>query len=234
MLVRDKFDLYLGSSLGRWTLLNSKPANVASVKTVDPDLEHLALSLGFNLTAEITSEYGISIHWPRMFSRNYIDKYNTLLNIHPGIVPQSRGMYPVFWNTYFNQPAGASCHKITAELDLGPVYRISPVVSSENQTAGEIWQLVNREEELMVAEILTVEPKLICENLREPSGLIGPKKTMLEFKKMKYSPDLESMSNYEIYRLMLAVTHKDFDRPGWVNRYLQNELTPLQWLESVS
>jgi len=232
--VHDKFDLYLGSSLGKWTLLNSKPENIASVKTVDPDLEHLALSRGFHLTEEITSEYGISIHWPKIFSTNDISKYNTLLNIHPGIVPQSRGMYPVFWNTYFNQPAGASCHKITAELDLGPIYRICPVASSENQTAGEIWQLVNREEQLMVTEILSMDPYLICENLREPSGPIGPNRTKFDFKKMKYSPDLENMSNYEIYRLMLAVTHKDFERPEWVSQYLLNEISPLQWLESVS
>jgi hypothetical protein len=143
-------------------------------------------------------------------------------------------MYPVFWNTYFNQPAGASCHKITDELDLGLIYKISPVVSNENQTAGEIWQRVNYEEQLIVAEILSVEPGLICETLQEPIGSVGQIRTMSEFKKMKYSPDLESMSNYEIYRLMLAVTHKDFDSPEWVNRYLLNALSPLQWLESVS
>ena len=232
--VRDKFDLYLGSNLGRWTLLNSAPEMVASVKTLDPEIERLALSLGFRCTEEISSDYGISVHWPKLFSVDFIDKYILLMNIHPGIIPQSRGMYPVFWDTYLNQPAGASCHKITNEVDVGPLHKIRQVVTDENQTAGEIWQLVNRAEQLLVIETLSGEPRLITETLEKPLPPIGPIRTLSQFQKMKYAPDLDKMSKYEIYRLMLAVSHQDFDRPGWIDQYLLNGQTPRQWFECIS
>ena len=43
------------------------------------------------------------------------------LNVHPGILPNFRGLDPVLWSIYNNEPVGATIHKIDSSLDTGPI-----------------------------------------------------------------------------------------------------------------
>tara|TARA_B100000900_G_scaffold376385_1_gene359090 strand:- start:114 stop:770 length:657 start_codon:yes stop_codon:yes gene_type:complete len=43
------------------------------------------------------------------------------LNVHPGILPNYRGLDPVLWSIYNDEPVGATIHKIDSSIDTGPV-----------------------------------------------------------------------------------------------------------------
>ena len=45
-----------------------------------------------------------------------------IINIHPSYLPYGRGIYPILWAIYKNQPHGYSIHKINEGIDTGPVY----------------------------------------------------------------------------------------------------------------
>lgn len=43
------------------------------------------------------------------------------LNIHPGMLPGYRGLDPVLWSVYNNDPVGATVHRVDANIDSGPI-----------------------------------------------------------------------------------------------------------------
>jgi len=47
--------------------------------------------------------------------------YGFFLNVHPGILPSYRGLDPVLWSIYNDDPVGATVHKIDADIDSGPI-----------------------------------------------------------------------------------------------------------------
>ncbi len=47
--------------------------------------------------------------------------YGFFLNVHPGILPGYRGLDPVLWSVYNNDPVGATVHRIDANIDSGPI-----------------------------------------------------------------------------------------------------------------
>lgn len=58
---------------------------------------------------------------------------NKVLNIHPGLLPQIRGVDTLLWSIYKNLPLGISAHFITTQIDSGIlIYKeILPIKNSD-------------------------------------------------------------------------------------------------------
>lgn len=62
------------------------------------------------------------------------------VNIHPSLLPALRGVDPVFYARLRGVPLGVSVHRLTSELDTGPVLaqREVPVVAHESILGGTV------------------------------------------------------------------------------------------------
>ncbi|MFT5171271.1 MAG: methionyl-tRNA formyltransferase [Candidatus Marinamargulisbacteria bacterium] len=49
------------------------------------------------------------------------------LNVHPGVLPQVRGSYPVVWSLHHGQPLGCTLHFIDEGIDTGRLVKISKI-----------------------------------------------------------------------------------------------------------
>jgi methionyl-tRNA formyltransferase len=196
-----QIDLYLNSTIGLWVADNIE-WNLGEVYKYNKD-SHLPckeIDVG-------TKRYAaISVHWPKIFSQTKIESYKFFLNIHSGLLPESRGMYPVFWNVYENTKAGATVHQITSTLDYGPILFREEVLYSKIETCRDVWN-----------KVFTLEKKLFTDTvkmlsnfpdtlpLKPPSGQIGLNRKAVEFLDLKNNFDKLALSSSDRYRLKLAL-----------------------------
>jgi len=67
-----------------------------------------------------TCDYSLLVYFNRIIPKRYIN--NTIINIHPGKLPDYRGVQPVFWTLLKNEKEiGLSVHLIDEGIDTGPI-----------------------------------------------------------------------------------------------------------------
>ena len=163
------------------------------------------------------SRRAFSISWQSKISDSLILSYDYFLNIHPGFIPLSRGSFPIFWSIFLNQKAGVTVHQITDKMDFGPVFKRKEVCFTSKDNAGDLWTKIVELEKIMLLEAI--------DDLRQSKELdfinisgekVGENKTKKEFYSYLNNPPLESMSQNEITRLKLAVTHPNYPLPNWI------------------
>ena len=134
-------DLLIGGTLGGWALERADAADVAQVITDDPELAGAAAARGLPVRTShdyAPSARGLSVHYQRIVPRPLIDAYEGLWNLHPGLLPYGRGMYPVFWALWEGTPAGATLHELVEALDAGPVTAAIEVPVRPDDTGGSL------------------------------------------------------------------------------------------------
>jgi folate-dependent phosphoribosylglycinamide formyltransferase PurN len=138
-------DLLIGGTLGGWALERARPQDIAQVVTGDPDLAAAAAARGHAVRGDhdyTPSARGLSVHYQRIVPATLIDAYEGLWNLHPGLLPWGRGMYPVFWALWEGTPAGATLHELTVGLDEGPVVEQKRVAVLPLDTGGRLHERV--------------------------------------------------------------------------------------------
>ncbi|HEX2410088.1 MAG TPA: formyltransferase family protein [Solirubrobacteraceae bacterium] len=134
-------DLLIGGTLGGWALERAAPATVARVVTDDEQLAARAAERGLPVALDHDYEpatRGLSVHYQRIVPARLIDRYDGLWNLHPGLLPWGRGMFPVFWALWEDTPAGASLHELVEALDAGPVVAQERVEARADDTGGSL------------------------------------------------------------------------------------------------
>jgi folate-dependent phosphoribosylglycinamide formyltransferase PurN len=148
-------DLLIGGTLGGWALERADPADVAQVVTGDPALAAAAAERGLPVRSGhdyAPSARGLSVHYQRIVPAALIDAYEGLWNLHPGLLPWGRGMYPVFWALFDDEPAGATLHELVAALDAGPVVAWTQVAIAPDDTGGSLHARVQDAEKALFDE----------------------------------------------------------------------------------
>jgi folate-dependent phosphoribosylglycinamide formyltransferase PurN len=145
-------DLLIGGTLGRWALERADPADVAQVVTADDALAAAAAERG--LPVHTSHDYapsprGLSVHYQRIVPGSLIDAYDGLWNLHPGLLPWGRGMYPVFWALWEGTPAGSTLHELVEALDAGPVVAWAQVEVRPDDTGGSLHARVQETEKAL-------------------------------------------------------------------------------------
>jgi hypothetical protein len=134
-------DLLIGGTLGAWALRRADSVTVAQVVTDDPNLAGIATALGLPVRRDHDyqpARRGLSVHYQRIVPAALIDAYDGLWNLHPGLLPWGRGMYPVFWALWERTPAGATLHELVPELDAGPIVDQEATPVREDDTGGSL------------------------------------------------------------------------------------------------
>jgi methionyl-tRNA formyltransferase len=145
-------DLLIGGTLGGWALERARPEDVAQVVTDDAELAAAAIARGLPVRTDHDydpSARGLSVHYPRIVPARLIDAYDGLWNLHPGLLPWGRGMYPVFWALYEGEPAGATLHELVEALDAGPVVAWTQVDVLPDDTGGSLHARVQEAEKAL-------------------------------------------------------------------------------------
>jgi methionyl-tRNA formyltransferase len=142
-------DLLIGGTLGGWALGHADPADVAQVVTDDPTLARAAVARGLSVRAGHEYEpasCGLSVHYQRIVPATLIERYDGLWNLHPGLLPWGRGMFPVFWALWEGTPAGATLHELVEALDAGPIVAQREVTILPGDTGGSLHTRVQQAE----------------------------------------------------------------------------------------
>ncbi len=68
-------------------------------------------------------DIGVLLCFPYRVERNIISiPSKGFINLHPSLLPANRGPDPIFWSLYYgDRETGVTVHKVTEELDEGPV-----------------------------------------------------------------------------------------------------------------
>ena len=201
VLKNQQIDLYLNSTIGDW-VANHIKWNLGMVYRHGNRSESAYQDKFHNF-----GKYAaISVHWPSIFSQSKIDEYRFFLNVHSGLLPESRGMYPVFWNVFEHTPAGATVHQITSKLDYGPILFREEVAYSEFESCRSVWSKVFELEKrlfIATANLLSNFPDSLP--MKKPVGNIGLNRKATEFHHLKSNYDRLNLSKKEYVRLKLAL-----------------------------
>jgi len=147
-------DLLAGGTLGAWAVRTASPALVRQVVCLDDALIAVAAERGHEVfagdphdAAFAPGAAALSVHFPLILRPQLIDRYGgAIWNLHPGLLPYGRGMYPVFWALWEGTPAGATLHELTAGLDAGPVVEQREVAVLPSDTGGRLHDRVQAAE----------------------------------------------------------------------------------------
>ena len=185
-------DLLIGGTLGGWALARADPADVAQVVTTDPALARAALARGLPVRGAhgfIPTGRGLSVHYQRILPPELVDAYDGIWNLHPGLLPWGRGMFPVFWALWEGTPAGATLHELIARLDAGPVVAQTAVDRRPDDTGGSLHARVQAAEKALFDRFW---PRIVAgEPLPStPQGPGGSSHTRAEFDALKARRDL--------------------------------------------
>lgn len=210
-------DFYLGSKLGLWLAENASFHPMDNFITKDHEILEVLRSRNLIRTENSFAKRAFSVHWQEKIESECISQYEYFLNIHPGYLPFGRGTYPIFWAVYLNQKAGVTVHQITEKIDSGPILSREEVFFEDFENSGQVWRRVfNKEKEILLESILILRNQDNL-NLKEITNeKIGINRKKSEFQKLLSNPNLGQLSENEITRLILAVTHDEYDLPVWL------------------
>ncbi len=212
--IAEPVDLLLGSAIGLWVLGQVRPREVGVVFTFDSAIAMRAGRLGLTITsapAHLQSgRRALSVHFPKVLAPADLSYYEAVYNLHPGLLPFGRGMYPVFWALLENEPAGATLHRMTARVDAGPVIDQVAVRVNPDDTGGSLHQRVLKAEMSLFRRwwpVLTRGGEL---PEREQAGR-GSYHDLRGFEEMRDRPP----DDVDRARLIKALTHPQFSLPAW-------------------
>ncbi len=95
----------------------------------------------------------------RVIKKRVIDSFPMgILNLHPGLIPENRGLDAVKWAVHYMQAQGATAHLIDERVDAGRVLATERVCVFKDDTLVDVSERVlDAERKLMIEAIRMVE-----------------------------------------------------------------------------
>jgi hypothetical protein len=148
--VSRDLDLFVGGSLGAWALQHAPVPLVRQVVCLDDELIALAAELGHDIFAGDPCVAGftagraaLSVDFPLILDAALVARYRgAIWNLHAGLLPSNRGLYPAFWALWEGTPAGATLHELTAAVCAGPIVEQTRVSVLPSDTGGRLHERV--------------------------------------------------------------------------------------------
>lgn len=89
------------------------------------------------------TDYIISYGYGNIFKDDALKK--KIFNLHPSILPYGRGIYPIVWSIYYNNPIGYTIYQINSnKIDEGLMYSQKKIDYNENNTFKELFIKITR------------------------------------------------------------------------------------------
>jgi len=142
-----------------WKQLNLPPAARTTVKHLPRPPRDLCRRYGIEYVVQPHGDYaggelGI-VGGARILSRRLIDRFDRgILNLHPGLIPENRGLSNITRAIRDGMSQAVTAHLIDARVDAGRVLFTQPVEVEPDDT---IWDVG---EKVMDAQVLALAPAL--------------------------------------------------------------------------
>jgi len=95
------------------------------------------------MLAALRPDIVLSVHFPYLIPDEVLATATIgAYNLHPGLLPNGRGWHTVSWALLEDSPVGCTLHRMTAELDRGPIVAQREVGPGVLATAHELYQQV--------------------------------------------------------------------------------------------
>lgn len=79
---------------------------------------------------------------------------NKILNLHPGILPQVRGLDTLLWSIYYDEPIGISSHFVSERIDLGKlIYKEKLKLNAQDTIVDVSLRLLEKQTDVMIKSI---------------------------------------------------------------------------------
>lgn len=141
---------------------------------------------------DLNPELGI-IGGARILPQSVIAKFSLgLLNAHPGLIPQNRGLYTFHYAILRNLPQAVTLHLIDRNVDLGKVLRKQIVQIDKNETASSVNKSMLEMQVNMLSDI-NINRQLSCEDIHKHSGYSKNEHLTRELER-------KAISEYPLYR----------------------------------
>lgn len=163
------------------------------------------------------ADIALLVHCPTLVKAETIKHYRRVYNLHPGLLPLGRGMFPVPWAIIDKHSAGATLHVIDSErVDAGPIVERHVVIPGYDDTAESVHARVRDGERRIL--------RAFIDNLRDRGELpreepidpidLGRNRKRADFDARRFVSvdELESLRATDLLRLARAYTFTGY--PG--------------------
>lgn len=83
-----------------------------------------------------------------------------VLNIHPGLLPEIRGLDTLLWSIYNNQPIGITAHFISSKIDSGFfIYKEKLKLNKDDTIIDVSLRLIEKQADILIKSIQLLEEK---------------------------------------------------------------------------
>jgi folate-dependent phosphoribosylglycinamide formyltransferase PurN len=115
------------------------------------EVEHDSLSAA-SILNQFNPDIGI-ILGARILKRHIIEQFSIgILNLHPGLIPENRGLDNIKWGIIQSIPQGATAHLITQKIDHGPIIAREQITLEEGDSLIDIYIKVQELELKLMVE----------------------------------------------------------------------------------
>lgn len=97
----------------------------------------------------------------RILSENVIIAANEkILNIHPGLLPEVRGLDTLLWSIFNDHPAGISAHFISSKVDSGLfIYKETLDLKKDDEIRDISLRLLEKQTDILIKSLKILEKK---------------------------------------------------------------------------
>ena len=89
---------------------------------------------------------------------------NKIFNIHPGLLPQVRGLDTLLWSIYFNKPLGMTAHFISKKIDSGLLIYKEKLLLKLSDTISDVsLRLLEEQTEVLIRSLKRLKSSKISE-----------------------------------------------------------------------
>lgn len=115
----------------------------------------------------------------RILNKNVIKAAQyKILNIHPGILPEIRGLDTLQWSIYYDKPIGISAHFISEKIDLGNlIYKDELNLFQDDLVRDISLRLIDKQPEVLLKSLDILKSKKLdqLENINLSNFKYNPK-----------------------------------------------------------
>jgi hypothetical protein len=103
------------------------------------------LIMGIPNWDNVNGDLLISAHCKTIFPKHILERFRCV-NIHPGLLPHGRGMFPHVWDMIFGRPTGCTIHEMTEHIDCGNIIVQREVPIFAYDTSKDVYERIVFEE----------------------------------------------------------------------------------------
>lgn len=91
-----------------------------------------------------------------------------ILNKHSSLLPANRGLWPVFWSLLKEEPLGITFHRVTEDIDAGPIVLQKTYERQRGLSVYDYYQLIFQDTSCLLMEALGLFEKGLSKKVENP------------------------------------------------------------------